>query len=94
MTIDINVENSNYWLWDYKKEQALPAGVNIQEKDIDNNKFPLYRNMIPWEIVEIFEKNGFIWGGKWNHYDTMHFEYRPELITSTEPFKNNNTKVH
>jgi peptidoglycan L-alanyl-D-glutamate endopeptidase CwlK len=94
MTIDINVENSNYWLWDYKKERAIPAGVNIQEKDVDNEKFPLYRNMIPWEIVEIFEKNGFIWGGKWNHYDTMHFEYRPELITSTEPFKNNNTKVH
>ena len=32
------------------------------------------------EIVEIFERHGFIWGGKWYHYDTMHFEYRPELI--------------
>lgn len=30
-------------------------------------------------IVCIFEKHGFIWGGKWAHYDTMHFEYRPEL---------------
>jgi hypothetical protein len=28
----------------------------------------------------IFEKHGFIWGGKWYHYDTMHFEYRPELL--------------
>ncbi|MEJ2663631.1 MAG: M15 family metallopeptidase, partial [Spirochaetia bacterium] len=27
-----------------------------------------------------FEKYGFIWGGKWYHYDTMHFEYRPELL--------------
>ncbi|NUM57423.1 MAG: M15 family metallopeptidase, partial [Bdellovibrionaceae bacterium] len=27
-----------------------------------------------------FESEGFIWGGKWNHYDTMHFEYRPELF--------------
>jgi hypothetical protein len=35
---------------------------------------------IPTEIVEIFERNGFIWGGKWLHYDTMHFEYRPELV--------------
>ena len=30
-------------------------------------------------IPEIFEKHGFIWGGKWDHFDTMHFEYRPEL---------------
>jgi hypothetical protein len=35
---------------------------------------------IPAEIVEIFERHGFIWGGKWFHYDTMHFEYRPELL--------------
>ncbi len=39
-----------------------------------------YKNKIPIEIVEIFEKHGFIWGGKWYHYDTMHFEYRPELL--------------
>ncbi len=39
-----------------------------------------YRNDIPLEIVSIFEKHGFIWGGRWYHYDTMHFEYRPELI--------------
>jgi hypothetical protein len=37
-------------------------------------------NRIPPEIVTIFERNGFIWGGKWSHYDTMHFEYRPELL--------------
>ena len=39
-----------------------------------------YKNKIPQEIVKIFEKEGFIWGGKWYHYDTMHFEYRPELL--------------
>ncbi len=39
-----------------------------------------YKNSIPYRIVEIFEKHGFIWGGKWYHFDTMHFEYRPELI--------------
>jgi len=39
-----------------------------------------YQNKIPKEIVDIFEKHGFIWGGKWYHYDTMHFEYRPELL--------------
>ena len=40
----------------------------------------LYRNHIPQEIVTIFEKHGFIWGGKWYHFDTMHFEFRPELL--------------
>ena len=40
----------------------------------------VYRNRMPEEIVAIFEKHGFIWGGKWYHYDTMHFEFRPELL--------------
>lgn len=39
-----------------------------------------YRNTIPAEIVAAFERHGFIWGGRWYHYDTMHFEYRPELL--------------
>ena len=39
-----------------------------------------YQNKIPLKIVKIFERHGFIWGGKWYHYDTMHFEYRPELL--------------
>ncbi len=39
-----------------------------------------YRNRIPYEIAAIFEKHGFIWGAKWYHFDTMHFEYRPELL--------------
>lgn len=43
-----------------------------------------YRNRIPMEIVEIFEKHYFIWGGKWYHYDTMHFEYRPEYFAEVD----------
>lgn len=44
-------------------------------------KIPLERRWMPPEIVvEIFEANGFIWGGKWLMWDNMHFEYRPELI--------------
>jgi D-alanyl-D-alanine carboxypeptidase len=42
----------------------------------------VYRNRMPEEIVAIFEKHGFIWGGKWYHFDTMHFEYRPELLVA------------
>ena len=64
IAIDISTKHAHYWQW--TKPDASGA-------------YP-YRNEIPWEIVEIFEKHGFIWGGKWYHYDTMHFEYRPELL--------------
>jgi peptidoglycan L-alanyl-D-glutamate endopeptidase CwlK len=64
MTIDINVKSSDYWR-NYKP---------------DKDGRYIYKNRIPSRIVEIFEKHGFIWGGKWYHYDTMHFEYRPELL--------------
>jgi len=43
-----------------------------------------FKNKIPKEIIDIFEKYGFIWGGRWYHYDTMHFEYRPELFDSID----------
>ena len=39
-----------------------------------------YSNRIPCEIAEVFERHGFIWGAKWYHFDSMHFEYRPELL--------------
>jgi hypothetical protein len=41
---------------------------------------PDYVNHVPAEIIRVFEQHGFIWGGRWAHYDTMHFEYRPELL--------------
>jgi hypothetical protein len=44
-------------------------------------KGPLrWQNRVPQAIVDAFEAEGFIWGGRWYHYDTMHFEYRPELL--------------
>ena len=66
MTIDINTNYSNYWLWSNPKSS-------------ETSKLK-YENRIPKEIVEVFEKYGFIWGGRWYHYDTMHFEYRPEFL--------------
>jgi hypothetical protein len=41
---------------------------------------PAWKNRIPVEIVRVFERHGFVWGGYWYHFDTMHFEYRPELL--------------
>ena len=34
----------------------------------------------PMSVVKIFERYGFCWGGKWALFDTMHFEYRPEIM--------------
>ena len=44
------------------------------------DKSMTYKNKIPIEVVKVFERYGFVWGGKWYHYDTMHFEFRPELL--------------
>ncbi|SFC17949.1 M15 family metallopeptidase [Clostridium uliginosum] len=48
----------------------------------------------PKELVEAFEKNNFVWGGKWGHFDILHFEYRPEIILKAKYFStwNNNSK--
>lgn len=40
----------------------------------------------PQELVAIFEKYNFIWGGKWGHFDILHFEYRPEIILKARYF--------
>ena len=62
--IDLNTKFADYWVWSGGKPGRVPK----------------YANKYPLEIVEIFERYGFVWGGRWYHYDTMHFEYRPELI--------------
>jgi hypothetical protein len=57
-----------YWLWtrEYNKEWwAVPYSKRLHP---------------PAEVLEAFEAYGFIWGGKWAFYDTMHFEYRPEIL--------------
>lgn len=62
--IDLDAELGGYWLWTGAPEGAVGE----------------YHSEIPPELVREMERRGFIWGGKWHHYDGMHFEYRPELI--------------
>ena len=62
---------------------GVAIDINTKKSDYwywDKKNSYNYKNRIPTEIPEVFEKFGFIWGGKWYHYDTMHFEYRPELF--------------
>ncbi len=63
---------------------AAAIDLNLKYSDYwmwaGTGKTVAYKNRMPQEIVDIFERHGFIWGGKWYHFDTMHFEYRPELL--------------
>jgi hypothetical protein len=59
-----------------------PAGADYWLWHRAAGSLPVYVNHIPIEIVSVFERHGFIWGGRWAHFDTMHFEYRPELLGS------------
>lgn len=34
----------------------------------------------PQAVIQTFEAQGFVWGGKWAHFDMIHFEYRPEIL--------------
>jgi hypothetical protein len=57
-----------YWLW---TSQHTPDWWTV----------PYTRRYHPpAEVIEAFESFGFVWGGKWRFFDTMHFEYRPEVI--------------
>lgn len=57
-----------YWNW-------------ISDWNPDWMMIPLSKRwMPPKAVVDIFEQHGFVWGGKWMLWDTIHFEYRPELL--------------
>ena len=61
-----------YWLWTSRNNPdwwAVPYSRRFHPPD---------------EVIKAFESFGFIWGGKWRFYDTMHFEYRPEILDLSE----------
>lgn len=62
IAIDINPAHGDYWQW--------------SSTGADGARIPRHR--VPIEIVDVFERHGFVWGGRWNRFDTFHFEYRPE----------------
>jgi hypothetical protein len=73
---------------DRKSAHAFGIAIDLDKSKSDYWRWqksgpPRWRNRIPQAIVDAFEAEGFIWGGRWWHYDTMHFEYRPELVGPT-----------
>jgi hypothetical protein len=62
-----------YWRWS-------------MEHDPDWYAIPYSRRwMVPASVVRAFEAQGFLWGGKWLFFDTIHFEYRPEILLFSSP---------
>jgi hypothetical protein len=57
-----------YWLW---TSQFRDDWYNVPYTE---------RYHPPEMVIKTFEANGFVWGGKWMMFDTMHFEYRPEVL--------------
>jgi flavodoxin len=57
-----------YWQWTAAK------GIDWRSVPAEKRQNP------PSPVIRAFEEQGFIWGGRWSRYDTMHFEYHPELL--------------
>jgi len=57
-----------YWLWSKEYNEEW---YSIPYED---------RFMPPQTFIEVFENHGFVWGGKWFYFDTIHFEYKPEIL--------------
>ncbi|MCL1928314.1 MAG: M15 family metallopeptidase [Treponema sp.] len=72
IAIDILPKNlqsrATYWQW--TSDEGNPEWYKIPYEK---------RYHPPMSVVKIFERYGFCWGGKWSLFDTMHFEYRPEI---------------
>ncbi len=57
-----------YWLWSkkyYEEWYSIPYADRFTP---------------PQAFIEAFERHEFIWGGKWFYFDTIHFEYKPEIL--------------
>jgi hypothetical protein len=65
IAIDLNVKKAPYWQWSSRTSPEVKSA----------------REGYPQAIVDAFEAEGFIWGGKWYSFDFMHYEYRPELLS-------------
>jgi len=72
LAVDIIPKSYNgmeaYWLWTISRREDW---WNIPYSQ---------RYHPPQAVIAAFEKYGFIWGGKWSIFDTIHFEYRPEIL--------------
>ena len=69
-----------FWSWTKKD-----LGDKWVETEWDSRWMP------PLAVIQAFEEEGFIWGGYWEVWDNMHFEYRPEFFYKQD--KNESEKL-
>ncbi len=73
MAIDLvpRVWNGRWGYWRWAADGGVPEWWNLRG---DQRYHP------PQPVIDAFETEGFVWGGKWLFFDPIHFEYRPEVI--------------
>ena len=87
---------TNGWNWrvilntNRRSNHSYGTAVDLLPKDLKGRKTYWQWNSVsknddvyylpPQAVISIFEEYGFVWGGKWDLVDTMHFEYRPEIL--------------
>ncbi len=64
--------------WGYEKQKGNADWMMIPLAD---------RWLPPPAVVKAFEDEGFIWGGRWEIWDNMHFEYHPELLLASKIYE-------
>ena len=68
LLMKVQADMETYWQWTAAK------GIDWRSVPAEKRQNP------PAAVIRAFEEQGFIWGGRWTRYDTMHFEYHPELL--------------
>lgn len=66
-----------YWGWEKARGNADWMLIPLSD-----------RWMPPSAVLKAFEEEGFIWGGQWEIWDNMHFEYHPELFAAAKIYEN------
>jgi len=71
IAIDIIPRYKNKFIYWYWSIPFVKEWWNIKESD---------KVKMPSAIIKVFEDNFFCWGGRWERFDIMHFEYKPEIF--------------
>ena len=69
--------NNKHLFWGWARDRFPSDWMDVRLQ---------YRWIPPQKFIDIFESEGFIWGGKWVIWDNMHFEYRPEQIAYNKDY--------
>ena len=77
IAIDIGARTLGYW----RRKPSGSRGSGSGSGSVSSLGLQRPHKRMPQAIVNIFTSLGFIHGGLWrDHFDEMHFEYRPELF--------------